>query len=99
MQLAFRTRKLERCYLQQREATREWGPNVGRRYIKTLTELQLLTRFGDISRIRPYRLHQLTGKRKGQFAIDLHGRWRLIVKPTADEDGLTVWEVSNHYGD
>jgi plasmid maintenance system killer protein len=42
-------------------------------------------------------LHLLPGDRKGQHAMTLQGRWRLIV--TVEGDTVIVEEVTNHYGD
>ena len=54
----------------------------------------------DLYAIRALRLHPLTGRRKGQLAMTLTGRWRLIV--TVGSDAMTVVrveEVSKHYDD
>ncbi len=42
-------------------------------------------------------MHPLAGRHKGHYAIDLHGRWRLIV--SIDNETIRIEEVSNHYGD
>lgn len=45
------------------------------------------------------RLHALTGRRQGQYAVDLTGRWRLIVEIHEASNSLEVLEVTNHYDD
>jgi len=48
--------------------------------------------------MRHLRLHQLTGDRQGQWALDLTERWRLVVGVPAP-DTVMIEEVSQHYGD
>lgn len=52
-----------------------------------------------IRRIRSLRAHALRDNRAGQWAINLQGRWRLIVEVGDDERSVTILEVSNHYDD
>ena len=49
--------------------------------------------------VRAMNLHPLTGDRRGQLAIRLTGRARLIVEPGGSDDEIVVVEVSDHYGD
>lgn len=57
-----------------------------------------------------YRPHPLKGKRRGQFACDITGKYRLIFKPQNGDNingnveiitvtKIMVLEVSNHYDD
>lgn len=64
-----------------------------------------------VSRDKPERCHELTENRKGSFAVDLKGQWRLIFKPDHDpvprkaDEGVDlksvtdvlVTEISDHY--
>lgn len=42
-------------------------------------------------------MHPLAGRLKGRYAIELHGRWRLIISIT--DESIRIEEFSNHYGD
>lgn len=81
------------------DGVRDWGPAVARAYVKRLLLLKSLDSFADVRRFAQFRAHPLRGRRSGQWALELHGRWRLIVIPLNDEDGVMIEEVSNHYGD
>ena len=99
MELRFRNTDLLRCYEEESRASRSWGPTVGLKYIQRVTVLRAVERFTDLFQIRSLQLHALKGNRKGQHAIIIHGRWRLIVTYDKDEKLLFVEEVSSHYGD
>ncbi len=96
MEVAFRTGKLQRCYENLSEASRQWGPVVGNRYIRRIETLQAAAAFGDLMEIKSLRLHALKGDREGEYALTIHDRWRLIL--ISDQpDRLLVQEVTNHY--
>ena len=49
-----------------------------------MAELKAADVLADISHLPPPRLHELTGKEKGQFSVDLQHPYRLLFIP-ADE--------------
>ena len=61
--------------------------------------LQSARDFEDVRRLTALRAHRLTGTRRGQWALDLTGRWRLIIDVSLDGKEATIVEVSHHYGD
>lgn len=97
MKVAFRTRELERAYLEEREATRLWGPVAGRRYRQVVSAILRVGTRSDLFALRRLRLHPLTGERGGHYAMVITGRWRLHLAFV--EEGVLVEEVSRHYGD
>ncbi|MBE7518103.1 MAG: plasmid maintenance system killer [Thermoflexaceae bacterium] len=80
-------------------ARREWGPAVARAYIMRALLLKSLDSFAEVHHFAHLRPHPLKGPRAGQWALALHGRWRLIVTPVSDVNAVIIQEVSNHYGD
>jgi len=98
VKVLFASRQLLDCYEQSDKAVRKWGPDVGRRYIARVQALYAANKFGDLFTLRSLGMHELKGGREGQYAIILHGRWRLVVVPEA-EDTVRVKEVTHHYGD
>ncbi len=98
MEVVFGSRSLRRCYEQRAEAARGWGPVVGRKYIARVNVLYAVKEFNDLRSVRSLRLHELKGQRKGQYAITVHDRWRLIIVQVA-EGKVRVQEVTQHYGD
>lgn len=50
---------------------------------------------------RKYRVHELSGKKRGvtSFRISYSYRLETIVEVQVEEDEIIILEVSNHYGD
>ena len=100
MVVRFATSRLERCYREIRFAQREWGEKVGRTYIQRINTLWAVRNGRDLFTLRALDMHPLKGERRGQHAIRLGDRERLIV--AFEDDAWTivrVEEVSRHYGD
>lgn len=100
MQVRFRTRQLQRCYESIADATRAWGAEVARRYVERVSILHTVETIEDLHRIPPLRFHPLKGNHRGQYALRLTDRMRLIVTFVYRTTAI-VWveEVSKHYGD
>ena len=99
MDVSFRTNQLERCYSEFDRAVRQWGPDVGERYITAITHLRAARDWRDVYNIQSLRLHSLRGSRTGQLSIRLTGRWRIIVARGNTDASVIIEEVSNHYDD
>jgi proteic killer suppression protein len=96
----FATNRLKRCYRELRLAQREWGQRVGRMYIQRINTLWAAKDGRDLFALKALDMHPLKGDRRGQFAIRLGDRERLIVKFENDAWTIVrVEEVSKHYGD
>ena len=99
MEATFRTQQLQRCYEKSANAIKRWGPEVARKFITRIKQLQVLADFQQAYNLRAMELHPLKGTRKGELSIALIGRWRLIVTRGESEESVIIEEVSNHYGD
>lgn len=97
MEVEFRSRFLERCFTHSSEAMRAWGREVGLRYVHRIQLMKETEMFEDLLRVRFLRVHPLSGVRRGQHALNLTGRWRLVV--SVQGGAIMVEEVSNHYDD
>ena len=97
MRLEFADRSLRERSVNVALAERSWGVPVARKYVVRLSQLKSAPSRADLMALRALRLHPLRGGREGQWAIDLHSRWRLVV--SFDADTVIIEEVSNHYGD
>ncbi len=78
MEIRYRHGKLRQLCEQRVVAERMLGTQVARKLMLRLQELQAASRVNDLIAGRP---HPLTGERKGQFALDLAGGWRLVFAP------------------
>lgn len=100
MYISFRTRQLEKCYLSQQAGIREWGPEVACRFVQRVNVLHAIREVNDLRAFPQLNFHELKGNRKGQYAINLTGFWRLIFTLAGDNPVIIkVQEVSKHYGD
>lgn len=92
MEITFRTRRLSRIFGSERQLRREYGDAVARRIRRCLNFLESVHALSEVPSLPPYRRHELSGDRNGQFAVDLLHPYRLILVPNHDpipllEDG------------
>ncbi len=100
MIVKFRTRKLEKCFLQSKLATKAFGVQVARKYIQRIGIIQKADSLDDLKKLPGLRCHALKGSRKGEFAINLTGFDRLIFTVEGDTLNIAmIEEVSKHYDD
>lgn len=100
MYIEFGSRRLERCYLERREAEAAWGKATARKYIRAVDLLKAADQPSDLGTFASFNYHPLTGDRKGQHAMELGRRERLIFTARQEGDILTarIEEVSTtHY--
>lgn len=99
MRVIFANNRLRQCFENYNQAQREWDVAVAKKYIQRITWIVNADNFNDLRQIRSLRLHQLSGQRAGQFAVDLNNRWRIILVYDENQDTVHILEVINHYGD
>lgn len=96
----FRSNKLEKCFLKSNQAAREFGDQVARKYILRINTIKAAGSLDDLMRLPVLRCHPLKGDRKGQYAINLMGFYRLIFTVEGDTLNIAmIEEVSKHYDD
>lgn len=109
--IAFRTRKLERTFNSEKELNKAYYSRMTRTIMMRLAILKNSRVLSLVPTSRPERLHQLGQNRSGQFAVDLVQPYRLIFVPNHDpiplkEDGgidrdkvtaITIIEVADYH--
>lgn len=99
MEVVFVTKKLEKCYRNCAQGARTWGLPVARKYIQRIDLLQEALDLAEIERLPGLECHPLKGKRRGQFGVTLHDRWRLIFSLQGQQVKIVrIEEVTKHYG-
>ena len=98
IKVTFANDNLQHCYQDMDAATREWGKNIGIRYIRTIQYMRSVSSIKDLYAYPSLRLHKLIGQRAEQFAVWLNVQWRLIFTYDEYEKIIHILEVSNHYG-
>jgi len=113
MKVMLATRKLQKACQDERSLSQRWGPRLGPRVGKRLQELAAFETLEDVPTAPPFRRHQLAGNRDEQFAVNLDGRWRLVIDVDNDPvprraDGgidlglvtaIRILEVVNYHDD
>ena len=100
MEIAFATKRLEKCYLDHVQGVKMWGLPVARKYVQRIDLLQEASDLKEIEALPGLNCHPLKGKRKAQFAVMLHDRWRLIFSLAGPRVKIIrIEEVTKHYGD
>ncbi|MBC3901444.1 killer suppression protein [Acetobacterium malicum] len=87
MNIQYYDNKIKKICNDHSKAVKELGSQVGQRLHEVLDFINSAETLHDVSQVPAYRLHPLTGDRKGTFAIDLKkmSGFRLILIPVDDE--------------
>lgn len=100
MIVKFKTRRLEICFKEHRKASKTFGEQIARKYIQRINIIQNSQSLSELMSLPGLRCHALKGARKGEYAINLSGYYRLIFKLTGEQlEIVMIEEVSKHYGD
>lgn len=99
MEVSFRTKQLQQSYADSSKAVRKWGKDVARKYVTRIDQLYAVKDFQAAYNIRAMRLHPLKGSKRGDLAVNLTGKWRLVVAKGDTDQHVIIKSVSNHYED
>ncbi len=81
MDVAFRTRKLEKTFNSAAALRKTHGARMAKVLILRMAVLKTARNLAWVPTTRPDRLHQLGGDREEQFAVDLVHPHRLVFEP------------------
>lgn len=96
----FKTKKLEKCYCQAKQAQKEFGEQVAKKYIQRINLIKAAKNLEEVMSLPGLRCHPLKGNRQGQYAVKLTGFYRLIFILVDDRlEVAQIEEVSKHYDD
>ena len=100
MEVRFRTSKLEKQYQSHKEAERAYGQEVARKYIQRINIVKQARNIEELKALPGLRCHPLKGDRRGQWAINLTGFYRLIFTLEGETmEIVRIEEVNKHYDD
>ena len=100
MDIAFKTRKLEKVFNSGRALNATLGSRMARTIAIRLAVLRNARNLAMVPTNPPERRHQLSGKRSGQYAVDLVHPHRLVFQPHHDplprlaDGGIDVGHVT-----
>ena len=100
MIVKFQKRTLETCFKDHRKASKSFDEQIARKYIQRINIIQQSQNLHELMSLPGLRCHALKGVRKGEYAINLSGFYRLIFTMTGNRlEIVMIEEVSKHYGD
>lgn len=96
MEISYKNKKLEKQLTDPREMAKSFG-QIARKINQRLKDLADADNLAIMRTIPASRCHELTGNRKGEFAVDVSGNYRMIFEPNHDpipkkEDRGINWE-------
>jgi len=80
MRIAFKTKKLKKIFNSEKGLRREYG-KLARPIMRRMAVLEAAETLIKVPHDPPNRKHELSGQRKGGFAVDLDRRYRLVFEP------------------
>jgi proteic killer suppression protein len=100
MKVGFRTRMLKREYENSKQAIQAHGQAAARRYVERINIIKSAVDIEQLQKLPAIGCHPLKGDRKGEWAITLIGRVRLIFTLHGEDLEIArIEEVSKHYGE
>lgn len=99
MEIIFEKKKLGDTCNSEKECKREWGDVGAKKVGQRLKELAAADTLQDMWRLPAAGFHALHGDREGQYAVKLHGAFRLVfeavrgTKDVAAGEGVDLNEI------
>lgn len=111
MHIEYRNKSTEKVCKDLYEAQKKYPLKIAKKLIKAINFIEAAESLHDVIAYSPFNFHDLKGKRKGEYAIDIDGRkssYRIILKLMSEDKSdiytiaksvqiILVWEVSKHY--
>jgi proteic killer suppression protein len=100
MDITFSSEKLAKIFNSEKSLMREYGTENGNRIKRRMAVLMAAQCLEDVPIQPPDRRHELSGRRKGQFAVDLKHPHRLIFEPNHNplprksDNGLDLKQIN-----
>lgn len=84
MTVTVKTTKLQKLIEKENELQKAFGAKRARLVMRRITFLQAAASLADVPVSKPLRRHELTGKRKGEYAVDVDEKLRIVFVPDHD---------------
>lgn len=93
MKIVYANKKTEKQCTSMKEATRLFGGNelLARSLLSRINAIEQADVINDIIVYKPFRFHNLKGKRNGYFAIDVKSvrdKWRIVLQPLDENNNV-----------
>lgn len=84
MDITFKAKKLIAIFNSYKALVKKYGQDRAEKIKMRLDFLGAAENLGKVPVLTPHRRHELKGSRKGLFAVDLTGNYRLVFVPDHD---------------
>lgn len=84
MDISFKNKKLQNVFNASVKLKKEFGAMNAKVIMRRMAFLKAAPSLSDVPHRPPERCHQLDGRRKNQFAVDVKHPYRLVFKPDHD---------------
>jgi proteic killer suppression protein len=81
MDITFNNEKLAKIFNSEKNLVREYGAENAKKIKRRMAVFQAANCLEEVPPVPPERRHELSGKRKGQFAVDLKHPYRIVFLP------------------
>ncbi len=81
MDITFKNEKFAKTFNSEKDLVQEYGPENAKKVKLRMAVLTAATCLEEVPYHPPERRHELSGNRKGQFAVDLKHPKRLVFEP------------------
>jgi len=97
VEIAFKNKKLGKQLTDSVELQRCWG-ELAKKIKQRIAELSSLECLEDVTKLPALRCHELSGNRKGELAVWVSERYRIVFKPNHNplpckDDGGLDWKL------
>ncbi|MFZ5866218.1 MAG: type II toxin-antitoxin system RelE/ParE family toxin [Thermodesulfobacteriota bacterium] len=84
MDITYKTNKMRKVFNSGKRLVQEYGAERAKKVMMRQDLLRAAPNLAQVDARPPTRRHELKGNRKGQFAVDLTGNYRLVFEPSHD---------------
>ena len=84
MDITFKTTKMAKIFNSSKLLIKKYGQDKAKKIEMRLDLLEAAENLGKVPVSPPHHRHELKGNRKGLFAVDLTGNYRLVFVPDHD---------------
>ena len=84
MEITFAASKLHKIFNHESRLIKEYGKENGRIIMRRMFVLKVARNLEQVPHRKPERRHELSGKTKGEFAVDLKHPFRLVFSLNHD---------------
>ena len=81
MKVTVKTTKLQKLLGKHKELVKAFGDKRARLIERRIVYLRGASNLHNVPPTKPFRCHELTGQRKGEFAVDVDEKLRIVFVP------------------